>query len=125
MSHSAKSTPIPVVACLCLLLSGCAAVNKYNPFGGGVREQDLTRAPQGATTYQCDGGKRLFVRYLDNNAAAWVILHEREFRLEKAAVPTGARYTNGSTTLDENGTEIALTEGNIVTYASCKQQAAR
>ena len=71
------------LACAGLALSACSSVNLW-PFGGD-KEQDPSRTPAGATAYQCEGGKRLFVRYLDNSAAAWVILPEREFRLNKAS----------------------------------------
>jgi len=137
MTRQVKSIPFLSIACLCLLLGGCASASKLNPFGGGAKEQDLTRAPQGSISYQCEGGKRLFLRNLDSNAAVWVILQEREFRLDKTTAPAaaaaastppataGTRYSNGVTTLDVRGAEIALTEGNSVTYANCKQQAAR
>jgi membrane-bound inhibitor of C-type lysozyme len=140
MTQAIRSTPLLTLACICLLLGGCASASKLNPFGGGTKEQDLTRAPQGSIGYQCEGGKRLFVRNLDTGAAVWVILQEREFRLDKttAAAPATAaaaaspppaaavtRYSNGATTLDFKGTDAALTEGNAITYANCKQQAAR
>jgi len=89
------------------------------PFGGS-KEQDLSRTPPGASAYQCEGGRRLYVRYLDNGAAAWVILPEREFRLNKAASDGGTRYSNGSATLDIKDGGATLSDGAAVTYAGCK-----
>lgn len=137
MIHPRSSNPVLSAACLCLLLAGCGGFepSKLMP-GSKAKEQDLTRAPQGSVAYQCDGGKRLFIRNLDSNAV-WVMLNEREFRLEKAAAPAPAatsapapatapvRYSNGTTTLEFKGADAALTEGNTISYANCKQQAAR
>jgi membrane-bound inhibitor of C-type lysozyme len=109
------------LACATLMLSACSSVNVANvwPFGGD-KEQDSLRTPAGATAYQCEGGKRLFVRYLDNGAAAWVILPDREFRLNKAASASGTRYSNGSTTLDVKDGGATLADGAAVTHAGCK-----
>ncbi len=106
------------LACVALVLSACGSVNLW-PFGGG-KEQDTSRPPAGATAYQCDGGKRLFVRYLDNGAAAWVILPEREFRLGKIASASGTRYSNGNDALDVKDGAATLYDGAAVTHAGCK-----
>ena len=107
------------LACAILTLSACSSISvDLWPFGGG--EQDLSRTPPGATAYTCEGGKRLFVRYLDNGAAAWVILPEREFRLNKATSGTGTSYSNGSATLDIKDGGATLSDGAAVTHAECK-----
>ncbi len=118
MNH--RLTSAATLACAGLMLSACSGVSvNLWPFGSD-REQDLTRAPAGATAYQCEGGKRLFVRYLDNGAAAWVILPEREFRLNKASSGAGTRYSNGSATLDISDNVATLSDGAAVTHAGCK-----
>jgi membrane-bound inhibitor of C-type lysozyme len=108
----------PMLLCAALVLAGCGGldVSKMWPFDSSSKEQDLSRTPPGATAYQCEGGKRLFVRYLDNGGAAWVILPDREFRLTKG----GAGYTNGNATLEAKGGDVALYEGTTVTHAGCK-----
>lgn len=111
------------LACICLLTAGCGGINvDVWPFGG-ARDREVSRAPADAIEYQCDGGKRLYVRYLDNGAAAWVILPERQFRLDKAIAASGARYGNGRTTLDTRDKEATLSEGPAITYAGCKTAA--
>jgi len=113
-------TRAAVIVCASLALGACGSLNvNLWPFGGD-REQDPSRTPAGASAYQCDGGKRLFVRYLDNGAAAWVILPEREFRLNKAASTSGSRYSNGSAALEIMDKAATLTDGGVVTYAGCK-----
>ena len=104
------------LVCAALALNACGSVDLLS--FGGVKEQDPTRPPPGATVYQCDAGKHLYVRYMDNGAAAWVILPERAFRLDKAGA--GARYSNGSDTLEVGGDAATLSDGANVTYAGCK-----
>jgi membrane-bound inhibitor of C-type lysozyme len=118
MKH--RITRAAALTCATLLLSACGSINvNLWPFGGD-KEQDLSRTPSGATAYQCEDGKRLFVRYLDSGAAAWVILPEREFRLNKATSTSGTSYSNGRTTLDINDGGATLSDGAAVTYAGCK-----
>lgn len=122
MKH--RITRVSALACAILLLAACGTVKNIDlwPFGGG-KEQDLSRTPAGATAYQCDAGKRLFVRTLDNGAAAWVILPDREFRLNKTAAASGNRYSNGSATLDIKDNAATLSDGASVTHAGCKATA--
>ena len=109
------------LACASLLLSACSSLNLDMLSIGGAKEQNTSRAPAGATTYQCDAGKRLFVRYLDNGAAAWVILPGREFRLSREGA--GSRYSNGSDTLELKEQEATLWDGANAAYAGCKAAA--
>lgn len=114
MNH--RITRAAALASATLVLSACSSISLW-PFGGD-QERDPSRPPAGATIYQCDNGKHLFVRYLDNGAAAWVILPEREFRLNKAG--SGNSYSNGSDTLELVGGVATLSDGSSVSYANCK-----
>jgi membrane-bound inhibitor of C-type lysozyme len=118
MKH--RITRIAALACAALLLGACSSVNLDLLSFGGAKELDTTRPPAGATAYQCDAGKHLLVRYLDNGAAAWVILPEREFRLDKTAATSGTRYSNGSATLAITDGKATLADGAAVTHAGCK-----
>jgi hypothetical protein len=120
MAMKHRITRAAALSCATLILSACSSVTaNLWPFGG-EKEQDTSRTPAGATAYACEGGKRLFVRYLDNGAAAWVILPEREFRLNKSTSGTDTRYSNGSATLDIRDGVAALSDGTAVTHAGCK-----
>src|SRR5690349_5612239 len=103
--------------CLSLLLSGCGTLNSLNvwPFGSDKKES-RSGPPANATEFQCDGGKRFYVRYLENGAAAWVILPEREVRFDKVAADSGMRYSNGNTVLEVHGTEATLADGAAVSF---------
>lgn len=103
---------------LATLLAGCGGMPKLWPFGEASGERP--RIPPGATEYNCDGGKRLYVRYVESGKAAWVILPEREFRLGPVVSASGARYGNGTATLETKGNEATLSDGAVVTHANCK-----
>ncbi|MDP1952184.1 MAG: MliC family protein [Betaproteobacteria bacterium] len=115
-----RITRTAAIAGATLLLGACSSVNLDVLSFGGAKEQDTSRAPAGATAYQCDANKRLLVRYLDNGAAAWVMLPDREFRLNKATSGGANRYSNGSTTLEINDAGATLSDGAAVTHAGCK-----
>jgi len=108
------------LACATLLLAACSSISLNTLPFSGTKERDTSRAPDGASVYLCEGGKRLFVRYLDDGAAAWVILPEREFRLNKAGSGSGTRYGNGADALELEGGEATLFDGAKATHSGCK-----
>jgi membrane-bound inhibitor of C-type lysozyme len=107
------------LAGVALLLSACGDMNlkKYNPFGGDST-QERSRAPANATEYQCAAGKRLYVRMLDGGEAVWLILAERQVRLER--IGSSQRYSTGNTVLSLNGSDATLADGGAPTYSACK-----
>lgn len=111
------------LSCLSLL-AGCGDINlrKYVPFGGQA-PQERSRTPVNATEYQCAAGKRFYVRTLDGGAAVWLILPEREVRLNKVGTGTDARYSNGIAVLEIVGNEAKLTDGAASSFTGCKAAA--
>ena len=109
------------LACIPLLLAGCGEINvkKYLPFGNDT-VQERSRAPANATEYQCAAGKRFYVRTLDGGAAAWLILPEREVRLDKVGSDSSLRYSNGIAVLEINGNEATLKDGATSSFTACK-----
>ena len=106
------------LASAALLLSACGDMNvkKYIPFTGDA-SPERSRVPANATEYQCAAGKRLYVRTLDAGGAVWLILPERELRLDR--IGSGTRYGKGNTVLELNGSEATLSDGTT-TYSACK-----
>jgi membrane-bound inhibitor of C-type lysozyme len=51
------------------------------------------------------------------------VFQEREFRLDQAPSASGARFTNGSTTLQSQGDQVSLEEEGAVTYSNCRKAA--
>ena len=112
------------VSALPIFVSGCAGVSmpampSLWPFGD-EKNLERSRVPVNSITYQCAAGKRFYLRYLDNGAAAWVILPEREFRLDKVSADAGTRYGNGKAVLTIIGDEASLSDGPTISYAGCK-----
>ena len=97
-----------------LVLAGCGSLNWWS----GPAEQ--SRIPRDATVYKCDDAKQLAVRFEKDGKSAMIILPEREFRLDQIQAASGARYSNGRTTLNTNGSDASLEEGNKTLYANCK-----
>lgn len=101
---------------IALLLPACSSVKLW-PFGDD-KSAGRTSDRANATEYNCEGGKRFHVRTIDNGTAVWLILRDREVRLDKAS--TGTSYSNGIAVLDLNGSDATLKEGDKVTYSGCK-----
>jgi len=120
-SRPAFPAAISGAALLCVLFTAGCAVN-VNPLSwwGGPEEQAPARLA-GATLYECEGSKRFAVRYGGAGQSAMVILPDREFRLDPVASASGARYTNGRSTLNTQGDEALLEDGGTPLYAKCRR----
>jgi len=97
-------------------LAGCSG---WWPFGSSDAERP--RWPSDAVVYKCETGKELVVQYLDGGKSAMVYFPEREFRLDPVVTASGARYSNGRTTLYTQGDEAFLDEAGQRTHAGCKR----
>ena len=106
------------MVCACLLTLGCSNISPW-PFGER-KPASVSRGPDNATEYRCEGGKAFHVRYLDAGKSAWLILPDRQVRLDQATSDAGSRYTNGISVLRINGAEAALTDGPTIVYSGCK-----
>ena len=116
-----KKLFVCAVSAFPIFVAGCAGMSMPSlwPFGD-EKNLERSRVPTNSITYQCEGNKRFDLRYLDNGAAAWVILPEREFRLDKISADAGTRYGNGKAVLAINGDEATLSDGPSVNYTGCK-----
>jgi membrane-bound inhibitor of C-type lysozyme len=108
------------LACAMLMLAACSSISLDRLPFSGTKERDTSRPPDGASAYLCEGGNRLFVRFLDNGAAAWVILPEREFRLNRTGAGSATRYSNGADALELEGQVATLFDGPKATHSGCK-----
>ena len=109
---------VPVI-CLTILAGGCGGFNPSSlwPFGEGLQGRE-PGPPPNALAYRCDGNRSFYLRMLDGGAA-WVILPEREFRLDKAVGAAG-RFGNGVATLEVNGDIATLNDGPGQAYTACR-----
>ena len=115
-----KRTMAVLAASVGLFAAGCGTVEKL--WSGGPSER--SRIPAGVTEFVCDGNKILRVRFEAGEKSAWVVLPEREFRLDAVQAGPVGRYSNGRSTLSATATEASLEEGSSVSLANCKRKAA-
>jgi membrane-bound inhibitor of C-type lysozyme len=113
---------IAAAALLPVLLAACGTVKDLLPFGE-KESAELDRRPANATEYVCQGGKRFYVRNLDEGAV-WLIAPDREIRLEKLAGAEGRRYGAGRTVLEISGPDAMLTDPPAQ-FAGCKSADAK
>lgn len=112
--HTPATHPLILAACtLTLLLSGCGGFSVW-PFGDS-KEEAPTNKPANSTEYNCDAGKKFYVRNTDTGV--WLILSDREVGLVKGA---DGRYSNGISTLAINGAEAELELNPTTSYKNCK-----
>lgn len=100
------------------LLAGCGSMQIW-PFGE-EDTQERPGQPPNSTEYQCEGGKKFYVRMLDKGNTAWLILPLREVALAKVESASGERYSNGISTLQLKADGAILEEGPDNTYKGCK-----
>jgi len=101
-----------------LLVAGCGSINVW-PFGEG-KSESVARGPENATEYRCDGGKLFHIRTLEAGKSVWVILTDRQIRLDRVATEAGNRYSNGIAVLNIGDTGATLTDGPAISYSGCK-----
>ena len=115
----ASSTRFAAALAVVIALAGCTGVTDTLTGGlFGVKEVDRSRPPENATLYACDGGKSFYLRLRDD--AAWVILSEREFRLDKATGVPGTHYANRAASLDIDQSGATLVDAPDISYTGCK-----
>ena len=101
-----------------LLVGGCGSFSIW-PFGESKSPGVAARGPENATEYRCDAGKRFHVRMLEAGKSVWLILPDRQVRLDKSSGAGDGRYTNGIAVLSITSEGAALTDGPT-SYAACK-----
>lgn len=99
------------------VLASCSSIN-LNPFGSNNKAG--ASGPQNATAYTCDDNKRFYVRMLNQGNDAWLIYPTHEVSLAKAKESN--RYTSGAITLNLNGDQTSLNDGDKIAYTGCKAQ---
>lgn len=116
MKHLSSLAQVGIIG-FPLLIAGCGSINVW-PFGES-KTASVSRGPENATEYRCAGGKTFYVRYLDAGKSAWVILPDRQVRLDKATAAGDGRYTNGIAVLNITTDGAELTDGPVA-FAACK-----
>jgi len=108
-----------VATFLSTALAACSTIGLSNPFGS--KNKELSRVPENATEYVCESNKHFYVRMLNNGADAWLIYPDHEVNLTKTA-GSNTRYSSGIITLELNGENTTLNDGDKIAYVGCKPQ---
>jgi membrane-bound inhibitor of C-type lysozyme len=107
------------LACaLALVANGCSWFRSPPTKGAEVK------LPPDAVAYLCEQNKRLIVRYPVGGRYAIVMLPDREFRLDAVESGSGARFSNGRTTLASQGEEAMLEDQGTALFANCRREVA-
>lgn len=101
-----------------LQLSACGGVQIWP---GSNDVQVDPRTPAGSTEYQCDKGRKFYVKLVDKGESVWMILADREFGMAKAG-PNA--YGNGVSSLTMEGNTAVFNDGYQGSYSNCAVKAA-
>lgn len=101
------------------LLTSCSSISFSNPFGSSNKE--LSRTPENAIAYECEGNKGFYVRMQNNGNDAWLMYPDHEVNLTKAS-DNNNKFTSGVIVLFINGDETTLNDGEKIAYTACKPQ---
>ena len=100
------------------LLAGCGDMKmKVWPFGDSS-SRERSRDPAQGTEYHCAAGKRFNLRLIEGGAAAWLILPEREVRLDRLG-GEGMRYGKGALLLEQGAENVSLVDGTAISHVNC------
>jgi hypothetical protein len=80
---------------------------------------EVNLAPEDAIKYQCANNESFYLRYLEENNAVWVILKNREFRLDRIESENKS-YANNTTTLDIKGSNAIIKVDASILYKKCQ-----
>ncbi len=106
------------VTILALTVAGCSSVNLW-PFSDDKERTAGSAEPANATRYHCDGNKTFYVRPMYEGKSVWLILPDRQVRLDRT---DSGKFSNGISVLSIEGTNASLTDGPSITYANCSTQ---
>lgn len=103
------------LAVLALATAGCSSINLW-PFGGDKEQVVSNSEPANATAYHCDGNKKIYVRSMNEGKAVWLILPDRQVRLDSTGP---GKFSNGVSVLTVDGANASLTDGPSISYTNC------
>ena len=99
-SCSMDSIPIPTV----------------DMFSNTVNEKTIR--PEDSIEYNCDKKKTFFLSYLNEGKSVWVVLPDREFKLDQIDESQNI-YSNDITTIEMSSEIIQVINNNEILYDQC------
>ena len=105
------------------LLNACSSINldkdKITKIFS-LDDANQTLSPENSIQFTCDQNQIFFLRYLEDKNAVWIILDNREFRLEKDLVDDN-KYSNGKTVVEISQGNVSITSNEKFLYEQCKE----
>jgi membrane-bound inhibitor of C-type lysozyme len=102
--------------CNCLL----AAVLLLLTFVLACGQKEESAAANQTLVYQCEGGQSFTVEFVDNAKFALFTLNGKTLKLPQAISGSGARYSDGHTTLWIKGDGAFVMDGDKITIKDCQ-----
>ena len=99
-SCSMDSIPIPTV----------------DMFSNTVNEKTIR--PEDSIEYNCDKKKTFFLSYLNEGKSVWIVLPDREFKLDQIDESLNI-YSNDITTIEMSSEIIQVINNNEILYDQC------
>ena len=90
-----------------------------NIFSNDIQERNIR--PEDSIKYNCDKKKIFFLLYLKEKRSVWVILPDREFRLNQID-ETQNIYTNDITTLEISPEQTQIKNEKEILYNQCVEE---
>ncbi|MFQ4139265.1 MliC family protein [Nodosilinea sp. PGN35] len=119
-----KATAV-AVALVGLTLTGCNS--PAAPVGSDTTTPTETTADDTAATaetvvFNCPGGETITAQFTDTNEAIVTLPDQAPLTLPAAEAASGARYSDGTTTFWNKGTEAMVEVDDAVVLSGCQAQ---
>tara|TARA_B100001769_G_scaffold261333_1_gene242656 strand:+ start:196 stop:567 length:372 start_codon:yes stop_codon:yes gene_type:complete len=88
-------------------------------FSNKFEEKDIR--PDDSIEYNCDKKKSFFLFYLNEGKSVWVILPDREFKLDQVS-ESQSIYTNDITTLEISSENTQIKNEKEILYDQCLEK---
>ena len=90
-----------------------------NIFSNTVNERN--NRPEDSVEYNCDKKKTFFLSYINKKKSVWLILPDREFRLNQIDGSENI-YTNNITTLEISPGHTQIKDKKEILYSQCNEK---
>ena len=110
---------------LVILLSSCSSLSidkeKISNILSWESDTSEDFSPKNSIQFECAENKVFYLRYLEEKNAVWIILDDREFRLEKI-LDQDNKFSNNMSNLEINPENTILNTSAKISYEQCKEK---
>ena len=110
---------------LVILLSSCSSLSidkeKISNILSWESDTSEDFSPKNSIQFKCAENKVFYLRYLEEKNAVWIILDDREFRLEKI-LDQDNKFSNSMSNLEISPENTILNTSSKTSYEQCKEK---